>query len=351
MGNITPAIKYYERCDRIMRINFFTTLQRIVAVFFDMFLTGMLVAALLGTNSEFLFFIGIVIISLAFPFRDLIFGGRSIGKRVMRLHIINIDDRYDVMKIHKGKLVARDLLCYTLYPIEFFVLLFTGRTISDRVTKIAVVSGNLLDDNIMLLEEKQILKEREARIAKERGVKEKVYHNIYDERRPIDTYEKTEGSVLKSSDADSSVSESPNAESKEPKYVNIYEFENHRPQYDPRYEPRGLGVTGKIIIGLVVVALIIGGIGIAAWINFLNDDGYWAAYDYLVESYTFSGLKATEADIQFITEEHREVINHPNPQERITTEYHFLVKEQYLKVYCHEYNGAITVCRNCTQFK
>jgi hypothetical protein len=209
-----------------------------------------------------------------------------------------------------------------------------------------VVSGNLLDDNIMLLEEKQILKEREARIAKERGVKEKVYHNIYDERRPINSDEQTESAVSNTPDTDTSA-----AERKEPKYVNIYEFENHRPQYDPRYEPRGLGVTGKIIIGLVVVALIIGGIGIAAWINFLNDDGYWAAYEYLVESYTFSGLKATEADIQFITEEHREVINHPNPQERITTEYHFLVKEQYLKVYCHEYNGAITVCRNCTQFK
>jgi uncharacterized RDD family membrane protein YckC len=348
-ATIPHAVKYYERCDRIMRINFFTTLQRIVAVFFDIFLEGMLLAALIGTKSEIIIVFGIWLTSLAFPFRDLIFGGRSLGKRVMRLHIINIDLKYDAMKVHKGKLAVRNLLCYALYPIEFFVLLFSGKTISDRVTNIAVVSENLLDDNIMLVEEKKKLKEREESIAKGHGGNANVYHNIYSVSKPTD-HEQSVRSVSESSDK-SLEAESSDAKGKEPKNTNIYAVSDHRPQYDQRYAPKGLGIVGKVIIGVVVVGLLAGGIVIANILNEENKLGYREAYEYLTLSYTYQELGATEDDIKFITHESRNTPYLPDPKERITEEYHFTVKEQYLKIICHEYEGEVYVCKSCTQFK
>lgn len=73
---------------------------------------------------------------LAIAFRDVIFGSRSLGKRLMGLHVI---DKSTFQVASKKQRMLRGLLFF-IYEIDGIILLVTGETLGDRLANTAVIS-------------------------------------------------------------------------------------------------------------------------------------------------------------------------------------------------------------------
>ena len=83
-----------------------------------------------------LFVVFVLWIPLSFIFRDVIWKGRSVGKRLFFLQVL--DARTQKPASAKQK-VLRNLFLF-LYPIDFFVLLSSYRTIGDQIAHTMVVA-------------------------------------------------------------------------------------------------------------------------------------------------------------------------------------------------------------------
>ena len=82
-----------------------------------------------------------VFFGLSFPaifvFRDVIFKGQSIAKRIFKLRVID-NETNELPK--KGKLVIRNLFFF-IYPVEAILLIATNRSIGDMATNTTVVNN------------------------------------------------------------------------------------------------------------------------------------------------------------------------------------------------------------------
>ncbi len=67
--------------------------------------------------------------------RDLIFYRASIGKLITGIRIVNADG---TKRVAVGNIILRNITFF-IFPAELIVLLITGRTLGDRMTKTAVV--------------------------------------------------------------------------------------------------------------------------------------------------------------------------------------------------------------------
>ena len=84
-----------------------------------------------------LLFFGLVFAAFAvFVLRDVIFKGRSIGKRIFRLHIFDKDTKQEVSA---GRRMVKNLFFF-IYPIDGIVLLASGSSIGNHVTNTEVIS-------------------------------------------------------------------------------------------------------------------------------------------------------------------------------------------------------------------
>ncbi len=119
--------------------------KRIIAFIIDTYLSAVpaqILSALLGKHIDSIygFFLLILIISIftMLIFRDLIFGGRSIGKRIFGLTVI---DNTTYLPATPSKLVIRNLF-FPIYVIDGIILLCSGLTIGERVTHTMVIPIN-----------------------------------------------------------------------------------------------------------------------------------------------------------------------------------------------------------------
>ena len=71
----------------------------------------------------------------AFLCRDYLLGGRSIGKRILGLSVV---DRQTGEAVTGGRLVLRNLFFF-LYPVDGGFLLFSGRSLGERTTNTRVI--------------------------------------------------------------------------------------------------------------------------------------------------------------------------------------------------------------------
>ena len=71
----------------------------------------------------------------AFLCRDYLLGGRSIGKRILGLSVV---DRQSGEAVTGGRLVLRNLFFF-LYPVDGGFLLFSGRSLGERTTNTRVI--------------------------------------------------------------------------------------------------------------------------------------------------------------------------------------------------------------------
>lgn len=90
-----------------------------------------------GTNigGLLLFVLLVLLFPTLFVFRDVLLNGRSIAKRIFRLRVI---DNVTGEKPSNKKLVIRNLF-FVAYPVELVLLIVTGRSLGDMVTKTSVV--------------------------------------------------------------------------------------------------------------------------------------------------------------------------------------------------------------------
>ena len=71
----------------------------------------------------------------SFVCRDWLLGGRSIGKRILGLSVV---DRQTGEPVTGGTLVLRNLFLF-IYPVDGGFLLFSGRSLGERTTHTAVI--------------------------------------------------------------------------------------------------------------------------------------------------------------------------------------------------------------------
>ena len=122
-------------------------LKRILAWVIDWNLSGIpaLVCALIfreiaksqKLNPLFVLIFAFFVLSFPaiFVFRDVIFKGRSIAKRIFRLHII--DNQTNELP-SKPKQAIRNLFFF-IYPVEAVMLIATNKSIGDMVTNTTIV--------------------------------------------------------------------------------------------------------------------------------------------------------------------------------------------------------------------
>lgn len=85
----------------------------------------------------------ILLYPVCFALRDLIFGGRSLGKRIMGLVVL---DRQTGMQANAGKCALRNLFLFILH-IDAIFMLASGTTIGDRAAHTVVVRKSSLNNN------------------------------------------------------------------------------------------------------------------------------------------------------------------------------------------------------------
>ncbi len=150
-----------ERYNYLMRVDTYNTAnvkwRRIVAWAIDwniigfsfLFLAAIIVALLSSTfhaNSQTVSLMLIFVILLylgCFVLRDFIFCGRSLGKRIMGLAVI---DRQTGMQANAGKCALRNLFIFIVH-IDAIFMLASGMTIGDRAAHTVVVRKSSLNDN------------------------------------------------------------------------------------------------------------------------------------------------------------------------------------------------------------
>ena len=77
-----------------------------------------------------------------FVLRDVIFGGRSIAKRILGLYVTDVQTN---VSPSKSKLILRNIFFF-IYPIEALMLLATNRTLGDMASGTTIVDKNAMQN-------------------------------------------------------------------------------------------------------------------------------------------------------------------------------------------------------------
>ena len=77
-----------------------------------------------------------------FVLRDVIFGGRSIAKRILGLYVTDVQTNASPSK---SKLILRNIF-FSIYPIEALMLLATNRTLGDMASGTTIVDKNAMQN-------------------------------------------------------------------------------------------------------------------------------------------------------------------------------------------------------------
>jgi uncharacterized RDD family membrane protein YckC len=83
----------------------------------------------------FLAFLFILLYPVIFVLRDVLCGGRSVAKRIFKLHVI---DLHTNTLPSKKKLMIRNLFFF-VYPVEAILLIINKQTLGDMVTETTVI--------------------------------------------------------------------------------------------------------------------------------------------------------------------------------------------------------------------
>lgn len=114
-----------------------------------MLLAGIVVAVMSGmfnanaqTTDLTLLFV-ILLYPICFVLRDMLFGGRSLGKKIMKLAVL---DRQTGMQANARKCALRNIFLFIVH-IDAIFMLVSGTTIGDRTAHTVVVRSSSLNNN------------------------------------------------------------------------------------------------------------------------------------------------------------------------------------------------------------
>lgn len=124
-------------------------LKRIIAMFIDWNLSAipaLLYSLFLLSMAKYfpqIFMFGAILfpffvisLPLIFVYRDVIFKGQSIGKRIFKLKIVDLETNSIPLK---SKLIRRNVFFFVL-PVEIILIIIKNQTIGDTITKTTIVS-------------------------------------------------------------------------------------------------------------------------------------------------------------------------------------------------------------------
>ena len=282
-------------------------LKRMIAFVIDwniLYLPALLIGFLLSEIASNQTLVGLAVLAMLtlilityvlIAARDIIFGGRSLGKRILGLYIV---DKKTLEPISAGRRFARNIFFCLINWLEIVLLLATGETLGDRVASAAVLSRRTLEQR------------REERMMAEQGSEWEV--------APM------------SPTVDAAV----------------------KPVSAPRkrMSPK---VLIPMIVGIVIVCMIafVGLIQITLHAN-RDTEQAQLAYYYVVSSDVFTKAELDPADLR-MTEFS---VNHTiqNGEKTSTAEITFTVRKDLFRKYsfyviCHQENGTWTVCEECTR--
>lgn len=108
---------------------------------YTLFLNSMIKQSSVQSVGYILIFMLLVFLyPVTFVLRDLLFKGRSVGKRIFKLHVL--DKRTHEAASKKQKCIRN--LFFFIYPIDGIILLSTKESIGDKVANTIVVSKSML---------------------------------------------------------------------------------------------------------------------------------------------------------------------------------------------------------------
>ena len=150
-----------ERYSYLMRVDTYNSAgvkwRRLLAWIIDLNIIGfsiVLLATIVSSVLDYAFKVDskittliLMLVTMMYPIffvlRDLIFGGRSLGKRIMGLMVL---DRQTGMQANVGKCALRNLFLFIVH-IDAIFMLASGTTIGDRAAHTLVVRKNFLYNN------------------------------------------------------------------------------------------------------------------------------------------------------------------------------------------------------------
>ena len=174
---------------------------------------------------------------ICFILRDLIFGGRSLGKRMLKLVILS---KQTGEAPKKSQLVLRNIFSIVVIEIDALIMLITGLSIGDRLAHTVVVAKKDIDLHCKPQSPQQRMEEI----------------NRYPERRSAQSASNKKTLIIL------------------------------------------LSVLGAAFIGFVVFVIFITNIMLE---NQKDSEEYQMAYTYLIESERFSELGLSEEDVKLVS--------------------------------------------------
>ena len=174
---------------------------------------------------------------VCFILRDLIFGGRSLGKRIMKLVILS---KQTGEAPKKSQLVLRNIFSIVVIQIDALIMLITGLSIGDRLAHTVVVAKKDIDLHCKPQSPQQRMEEI----------------NRYPERRSAQSASNKKTLIIL------------------------------------------LSVLGAAFIGFVVFVIFITNIMLE---NQKDSEEYQMAYTYLIESERFAELGYSEEDVKLVS--------------------------------------------------
>lgn len=124
-------------------------IRRVIAFYIDMLVYGFVII-MVGVPLLMLFFqlfvgdiirnvfvnVFYIIFFVIFSFKDLLYKNASVGKKILHLKVVTDDNKIPCRKT----IILRNVLTF-IWPVDFIVLLISGKKIEDWVFKTNVVSA------------------------------------------------------------------------------------------------------------------------------------------------------------------------------------------------------------------
>ena len=305
------------------RIDFGVKLRRIfawiidgMAIFFLTIVLAAVISVALEGDSEVGDDAAMAIIALylvGFGFRDPIFGGRSIGKRLFRLGIVDSDTGGKPQGI---RWVFRGIL-FPLYFFDGMWMLVSDLSFGDRLGRTAVL---------------------DLSVAKNLWFEHSLSQSGYTPGpRPANTPYTADGRTYA--------------------YGNTYSFQggsvlNGEPMGEGTYssydgdvtKSRGKQVSVLLIVAIILIFIVLVFSIVFETLNKVKDsEQYRAAYEYLIYSDYFEASGASEDDVELRGYKIERSLNEAN------AEFTFNVKGETVVVYCHLENGRWIPCEECSR--
>jgi uncharacterized RDD family membrane protein YckC len=147
-------------------------MRRLLAFLIDLMLsylpcvlsTAILQFSFLGNVAILIILIAVVTFFVTFILRDYLFNGRSIGKRIFKLKIVDADTR---SKPAAKQLVVKNLFLF-LYLFDGLFLIASGRSLGERATRTIVLHEQQLPCSDPLLDSVQLVSQKKETTTKKR---------------------------------------------------------------------------------------------------------------------------------------------------------------------------------------